>query len=79
MSSGNINKQLITVIYRTKMDDNTSVIRMKRDFDKFISGDRLPCRLDLDQSIGSSGDSNLMNITTGTALSMNLKAMLNKI
>jgi hypothetical protein len=42
------------------MDDNTSVIRMKRDFDKFISGDRLPCRLDLDQSIGSSGDSNLI-------------------
>jgi hypothetical protein len=38
----------------SKMDDNTSVIRMKRDFDKFISGDRLPCRLDLDQSIGSS-------------------------
>jgi len=61
------------------MDDNTSVIRMKRDFDKFISGDRLPFHLDLDQSIGSSGDSNLMNITTGTALSMNLKAMLNKI
>jgi len=52
---------------------------MKRDFDKFISGDRLPCRLDLNQSIGPSGDSNLINITTGTALSVNLKSMLDQI
>lgn len=35
------------------MDDNTSVIRMKRDFDEFISGDRFPCQLDFNQSIGS--------------------------
>lgn len=47
------------------MNDNTSVIRMKRDFDKFISGDRLPSHLDF--SVGSDDS---MNITTGTALSV---------
>lgn len=55
------------------MNDNTAVIRMKRDFDKFISGQS--GRLDLSQSVGSD-DSSFMNITSGTALSV--KSMLEK-
>ena len=51
------------------MNDNTAVIRMKRDFDKFICGDRQHGKFDLSQSIGSD-DSSLGNITSGTAMSV---------
>lgn len=51
------------------MNDNTAVIRMKRDFDKFISGDRQLGKFDLSRSL-ESDDSSMANMTAGTALSV---------